>query len=183
MWTSSCRPRTPRPASFPTRRTGLLWLQTYRTIAQCSRAYAGGGLREDEITWQANAEPLVSEAWCLCLFHVLMRRKGGMIKNVYTHGQSRDKPIYNRSNLQQDEFESTNIIINILTEVLMFFVLSCGVSCSKGCCRRFGRISGKCRAFERSNNILTEMLLMISNTRGRHVEQLSNYIGPYSPRV
>jgi len=31
-------------------------------------------------------------------------------------------------------------MLNILTEILMFSVLSGGVSCSKGCCRRFGRI-------------------------------------------
>jgi len=72
MWTSLCRPRTPRPASFATRRTGLLWLETYRTIAQCSRAYAGGVFREEESAWQANAEPLAAEAWYLCLFHILI---------------------------------------------------------------------------------------------------------------
>ena len=37
------------------------------------------------------------------------------------------------------EFESTNIMTNTLTEILVFSVLSGGVSCSKGCCRRFGK--------------------------------------------
>jgi len=64
-------------------------------------------------------------------------------------------------------------MVNKLTEILMFFLLSRGVSCSNGCCRRFGRIFGKCRVFERSNNILTETLSMISNYR--HVEQSSNF--------
>jgi len=34
--------------------------------------------------------------------------------------------------IQYQEFESTNIMIKILTEILMFSVLSGGVSCSKG---------------------------------------------------
>ena len=37
------------------------------------------------------------------------------------------------------------LMTNILTEIFMFSILSGGVSCSKGCCRRFGRIFGKCR--------------------------------------
>ena len=73
-------------------------------------------------------------------------------------------PIYNRFNLQQDEFESTNIMICIMTEILIIVVLSDGVSCGKGCCRRFGRIFEKCRWFEIIDNILTETLSMISNT-------------------
>ena len=80
-------------------------------------------------------------------------------KNVYTHGQSRDNPIYNRSNLQQDELESTNIMICMMTEILRIVVLSGGVSCSKGCCRRFGRIFGKCQWFEIIDNILTSSSL------------------------
>ena len=63
------------------------------------------------------------------------------------------------------EFESTNIMINILTEILTFSVLSGGVSCSKGCFRRFGRKFGKCQLFEIIDNILTETLY------NQHVEQ------------
>ena len=43
----------------------------------------------------------------------------------------------------------------------MFSVPSSGVSCSKGCCRRFGRIFGRCRLFEIIDNILNETLLLI----------------------
>ena len=35
--------------------------------------------REDDSALYADTEPLATEAWCLCLFHVLMRHKGGMI--------------------------------------------------------------------------------------------------------
>ena len=66
--------------------------------------------------------------------------------------------------IQYQEFESTNIMIKILTEILMFPVLSGGVSCSKGCCRRFGRIFGKCRLFEIIDNILTETLSMMKKS-------------------
>jgi len=48
-----------------------------------------------------------------------------------------------------------------------------GVTCSEMCCWRFGRIFGKCRAFEMSNNILTETLLMISTTN--NVDQSKNF--------
>jgi len=56
-------------------------------------------------------------------------------------------------------------MINILTEILTFSVLSGGVSCSKGCFRRFGRKFGKCQLFEIIDNILTETLY------NQHVEQ------------
>ena len=102
--------------------------------------------------------------------HFLSQKK---VSNVTSHGQSRDKPICNRSNLQQDELESTNITVCIMTEILIIVVLGGGVSCSKGCCRRFGRIFGICRLFEIMDNILTETLSMISNNR--HVEQSSNF--------
>ena len=64
-------------------------------------------------------------------------------------------------------------MVKILTEIVVFFILSGGVSCSEGCCRRFGRIFGKCRVFEMRNNILTETLLMISTMK--NVEQSTNF--------
>ena len=94
---------------------------------------------------QADAEMPLAKACLGSEMNGAQRLRGVHGKKVYTHGQSRDNPIYNRSNLHQDEFESTNIMICIMTEILIIVVLSGGVSCSKGCCRRFGRIFGKCR--------------------------------------
>jgi len=45
-------------------------------LDSCSLQHARQNVDQDA---DQDAEPLAAEAWCRCLFHVLMRHKGGMI--------------------------------------------------------------------------------------------------------
>ena len=121
------------PAVLPTRRT-------CQTIPRYFPTRHGVASTDGDSAVQADAVMSLTKACLGSEMNGGQRLHWCARKKVYTHGQSRDNPIYNRSNLQQDEFESTNIMVYIMTEILIIVLLSGGVCCSKGCCRRFGRI-------------------------------------------
>jgi len=67
MWTSLCRPRTPRPASFATRRTGLLWLETSEQLLNAlQHALAGFWGKKKARGRQTRSRLLQRHGTCAC---------------------------------------------------------------------------------------------------------------------